>query len=110
MTKSVIVPIQIVPLWFIGNDDCAWHSCEDCAREYARENGLTFTHSNFTDEDERGYAHEDYFGESETDYPPSCDGCGAYLRSSLTSDGEQYLRDNKFPQYVHDYYGVEYAG
>lgn len=112
MTKSVVVPVQIVPLWYFGNEDYAGIACEGCAREWASKYKLTFTYPSYTDEkDALGhYAHADHFGESEFDYPPSCDGCGAYLQSSLTSDGEQYLRDNKFPEYVHDYYGVEYAG
>lgn len=98
--------------WVIGDDagDFVAIVCEQHARQYATENGLHFEYAGFTAPHESGlYAYVDHFGEIESDTPTACD-CGQYLSVNLTSDGEQYLRDNRFPQKVHDYYRIEYAG
>ena len=98
--------------WVIGDGagDFIATVCEKCAREYATENGLHFEYAGFTAEHESGaYAHSDHFGEIESDSPSACD-CGQYLDTRLTSDGEQYLRENRFPDAVHAHYGVAYAG
>jgi hypothetical protein len=33
--------------------------------------------------------------------------CGQYLDVRLTPDGMNYLRQNNFPEYVNEYYGLE---
>ena len=101
---------EITETYVIEWDITADYSCRDCARQWAEDNGLEWHNPNslnYTLENSNGLAaYCDHFGQLESDYPQACQ-CGRYLDVRLTPDGMNYLRDNNFPEYVNEYYGVE---
>lgn len=80
--------------------------CEFCAREYAKEYGIELERGLHTyGETVNGCGvMECYACGHDFDYPPTCDGCGAYLAGNLTPDGVEYLKERNFPKWLRDYY------
>lgn len=91
--------------WEIGDGDFTALSCGDCARKFAQENRFEeITSVYFQDQkNEYGYASECYGCGHETDYPQTCS-CGEYLRTNLTPDGVEYLKENDFPIWLVEFY------
>jgi hypothetical protein len=91
--------------------------CQEHARNFAEDNGLTWDNPstlNYTEErPDQVYAYADYFGELETDTPQSCTACeidgkhSTYLGVSLTEEGQAYAIENGFPADVIKFYGIE---
>lgn len=104
METTTTVREELANAWIVFTEDFIDYSCEEHAKEWAEENGIPEeSNGNYTLEKE-GHgaiagAYEDVFSEGETDYPVACP-CGQYLRVSLTSDGEDYLREGDFPKWL----------
>lgn len=100
---------QLTPLYVLEWDGGADYVCRGCADEFATEYGLEWDNPNslnYTLENDKGLAAWcDYYGQIESDHPQACE-CGQYLDVVLTPDGMDYLKDNNFPQYVNEYYGL----
>lgn len=91
-------PKELLDPYTVGGPDTVDYSCEGCAAEYAEQHGLTWANAsthNYTEEHESGhYASFMFHGDTESDYPQVCGGCGVYLDTALTFDGECYVREN----------------
>jgi len=99
-----------VTSWECYSPDFLFLNCQACAEEFAKEHGIEL----------KGGKHP--YGETaagigvsecwacghETDYPLTCDGCGQYLKGDLTDEGVEYLKLNKFPKWLRDYYLTDY--
>ena len=104
--------------WIIINGEFCDYACEDHARQYATENGIPA--SEYGDaytltRDGYGTVSDVYplpsYDSGETDYPASCMDydCGRYLSVPLTREGRDYMRENGFPAWLYEAYGVTYA-
>jgi hypothetical protein len=81
------------------------YACGPCAREFADEHGLTW-HLSYTEDSDSGYyAYSKAMDRGESDYPVACN-CGQYLDVALTTDGEDYMRENDFPEWLYKVHGV----
>lgn len=109
-------PEYLFACYVVGSADFIDFACEEHARQFAADNGLTWHNANtadYTEDDEsESFACVEWAGEGETDYPRAChwlvihanggrDYCGRYLETRLTRDGEQYVRDNYPPEWWH---------
>jgi hypothetical protein len=108
----------LYPLFLVRDTDEVWGTyCKDCAGTLGEHFGLKWnTYPYMPDsmyspddlvlaEDESEplvYEPEIY----ESDVPASCENCGLWLNTSLTTHGVEYLTDefNDFPQEVIDLY------
>jgi hypothetical protein len=92
--------------WECYTPDIVFLNCESCALEFAKDNNIELERGLHTyGEAPNGYGvSECYACSHDFDYPPSCDGCGAYLSGNLTPDGVQYLKERNFPKWLRDYY------
>jgi hypothetical protein len=103
---------QLTQLYVIEWDGGADYVCQSCANEWVKENGLEWEndHSlNYVKENDQGLtAWVDFYGQVETDYPPSCE-CGQWLKGNLTTYGENYIKENfeSMPKHVIEYYQIE---
>lgn len=74
--------------------------CEECATAIKHRLDLDGKTPTLPD-DERTFDSDDYpkgpyaDGGGESDIPAHCDACGLFLRNPLTSDGEQYVREQR---------------
>lgn len=102
MTEQTYLPSSY-EIWKNGGE---FHEivCEDCAVKFAEENKLVWrgnkSTDSFTEDSEElgaGASCIPSYALGESDSPHSC--CGVYLETTLTSEGEQYLRD-EFPAWV----------
>lgn len=99
----------LTPAYIVSSGDFADYACEDCAREYAHQRGLTWSDSNeYTLEDpelDHVYLVHSWDGH-ETDSPVACctisngEVCGQYLDVDLTREGREYTLENDFPQWL----------
>lgn len=105
-------PQRLVECYVIGDQHLIDMACEEHAREYAAEHGLTWDNdntANWTEEHSGGhYAYALWPGDGESDYPYTCylSDCDIYLETRLTVDGEDYVRKNYAPEWWH-LWGVE---
>lgn len=101
---------QLTPLYVLEWDGGADYVCRGCADEFVKDNGLEWDNPNslnYTLENDKGLsAWVDHFHQIESDSPQACE-CGQYLEVRLTPDGENYLRDNDFPEFLLKHYGIE---
>jgi primosomal protein N' len=99
----MITPLIDLPnSWECYTPDITFINCAECAAQFAKEYGIDTDNQ---EEGATGYgAMECIYCGHEFDYPPSCDGCGKYLDGHLTRDGIEYLKQNKFPKALKDYY------
>jgi hypothetical protein len=96
---------RLLDAYIVGDEDFVEYSCEGCAKDYAEKHGLEW-YNGSTEEHESGrYAYAVLFHDGETDTPMSCY-CGQYLDVALTSDGEDYMRENDFPEWLYEAHGV----
>lgn len=93
------------------NEDFVEIVCESCAVEIADAYGLEWRggkpQDSFTEHSEKlgvGVSCIPTWALGESDTPYSC--CGWYLKTSLTSDGVEYLREN-FPKWVQELYWID---
>jgi len=93
----------------IGNGEFTDIVCQDCANNWAKDNGLNWSggvaYDSFTErqEDSEAFAGDlSTFSDTEADYPLSC--CGRYLDTRLTPDGVEYLKE--FPKAVQRLYNI----
>lgn len=116
-SDKVNPPEYLFDCYVVGdNADFIDWACEEHAREFAADNGLTWNNANtadYTEDAKSGlFAYAEWVGDSETDYPRACDWpvprpgrgldyCGRHLHTALTPDGEQYVRDNYPPEWWH---------
>lgn len=93
---------KLLPPYVVGHDsgDFMDYSCEEHAEEFARRWGLTWEHGGTAEDDTGFYAYPILFGEGETDFPVACH-CDQYLDVSLTTEGEDYMRENDFPEWLY---------
>lgn len=97
----------LYPFYEIWDDEFVDIACEECAVEFAKERGLTWaggtSYESYTEGVEGknvGASCPPSYAEGESDYPHTC--CGKYLRTTLTPEGVEYLKD--FPKWVQDLY------
>ena len=97
----------LAPVWIIATQDYADIACETCARQWAegrripRSGDLSYQlSSEGADVTEEAYEIFPYY---EGDTPASCQ-CGQYLATQLTSEGQDYLAQGDFPQWVREAY------
>ena len=88
--------IELKAMWEISDGDYTAISCGDCAKRYITEQPDAMVDGIF----ECRYCFHEF------DYPPTCEGCDAYLEGSLTREGIQYVEDNDFPKDVLLAYGL----
>ena len=95
-------PVEVVDAWIVGDYDYTAITCEQHAKEYAVERGLTWEYPGSTLESANGYAYAvAYSGDLEGDYPHVCDVCGVHVDTALTNDGVEYVRENYPPAAWH---------
>jgi hypothetical protein len=94
--------------WECYTPDMTFLNCQACADEFARENGLDIGGGKDPYADNpAGYGVSAcYACGHESDYPPACDGCGAYLEGNLTQEGQDYMieRLTEWPEWLVAYY------
>jgi hypothetical protein len=93
---------KLLPPYVVGHDggDFTDYSCETHAKEFARTWGLTWDGSGTEEHPSGLYAYEIPFADGETDSPVACH-CDQYLDVSLTTEGEDYMRENDFPEWLY---------
>ena len=102
--------------WECYTPDMTFLNCESCAEEFAKDQGLELRQGahRFSDDRADGVGVSECWAcGHEFDAPATCDGCGAYLKGNLTSEGRDYLLEDltSWPLWLVDYYlggeGVE---
>jgi hypothetical protein len=118
MENTTEKPRQLETAWVVGDGDFTEYVCEEHAREFATERGLTWEYSGSTEENPNGYAYAQFFHDTESDTPQSCTAwldrvswddpghCGRLLDVALTSDGVDYVREN-YPRDWWQLWGIE---
>lgn len=94
-------PSELAPAWVVGDYNFTDIVCEDHAREYAADNGLVWEYPGSTGESDAGYAYAVVYDTLESDYPHTCSVCDTYLETSLTGDGQEYVREHYAPEWWH---------
>jgi len=95
--------------------DISFLNCEECAESFALENNLDIKNGahRYSDENENGVSLSECWAcGHEFDYPPTCDGCGTYIKGDLTDEGRAYMLESlsEWPAWLVDYYlGAEYV-
>lgn len=81
------------------------YACEECATDFATENGLTWNGAWRSFTIQEGDVHAYQVRDGECDYPATCGGCGVYLAVDLTSYGRQELEEGSgFPAWLLAYH------
>jgi len=111
MNNTIARQTFLLDAYEIWDEDFADIVCEDCANKFAEERGLEWrggkSQDSFTEDSEdkgAGASCTPTWALGESDYPYSC--CGWYLKTSFTSDGVEYLREN-FPKWVQELYWID---
>jgi len=95
-------PAVLWPAWVIGDGSVIDVACEDHAKEYAADNGLTWEYPGSTGESDTGaYSYAVVYDVLESDYPHTCYVCDTYLDTALTPDGVDYVREHYAPEWWH---------
>ena len=96
-------PAVLFDAWVIGDGDSVIDiACEDHAKEYAADNGLTWEYPGSTGESVTGaYSYAVVYDVLESDYPHTCYVCDTYLDTALTPDGVDYVREHYAPEWWH---------
>lgn len=95
--------------WECYGGDFIFLNCADCARQYAEDNNIELNSGvhHYSDEREDGLGVSECWAcGHEFDSPPSCDGCGTYLRGNLTHEGRAYMyeRLSEWPEWLVEYH------
>jgi hypothetical protein len=100
--------------WECYTPDISFLNCGSCAEKFAQENKLELTNGLHTyGELPSGIGVSECWAcGHEFDTPPTCDGCGNYLKGDLTNEGRDYVleRLTEWPRWLVEYYlGEDYA-
>jgi hypothetical protein len=103
------VQFRLYDTYEVWNHDFVEVACQTCAVDFARDNSLEWrsgkSTNSYTENSEElgvGASCTPNYELGESDYPHTC-GCGVYLTTNFTTEGEDYLREN-FPKGVQKLY------